>query len=320
MKLERPRNSAPARCLLRQAAVASKAMGGFIAIAIAVAAGVFGSHYFSSGHTRFTPLPHAPVAVASNLPPAPAHVVVVVEENKDFEAIVGNTRSAPYLNDLIARGALFTHSYGVAHPSQPNYLALFAGVTDTNGDRCPPHGIDPNAPNLATELRDAGRSFAGYSEDLPAPGSRACWAGTYARKHVPWADFTNVPVSENLPFSSLPSSYDRLPAVAFIIPNVLDDMHSASIARGDSWLRTHVGPLIDWAYSHDTLVIITCDESDEIVGNRIPTIFVGPMVRHGRYAQPITHYSVLRTIEDFYGLPRAGASAHAAAIEGIWKR
>jgi hypothetical protein len=262
----------------------------------------------------------AAIAAAPAAAAPPAHVVVVVEENKEYRDIAGNTRSAPYLNELMARGALFTRSYGVAHPSQPNYLAMFAGVTNTNGDGCPPDGIDTNAPNLATELRDAHRTFAGYSEDLPQAGSRTCWAGLYGRKHVPWAVFDNVLPSENLPLSSLPSNYGKLPAVSFIIPNMIDDMHSASIERGDAWLRTHVGPIVDWAMTHNTLVIITWDESDDAIDNHIPTIFVGPMVRHGRYDEPVTHYRVLRTIEDFYGLPHAGNSAGVPPISDVWVR
>jgi acid phosphatase len=298
-----------------------KSLGALTAVLIAVAVSIFGSRYFSSGHTRISDVPRSVVAaVAPDLPKAPSHVVVVVEENKEFGDIAGKTRSAPYLNALIARGALFTRSYGIAHPSQPNYVALFAGTPDTNGDHCPPAGIDTNAPNLATQLRAAHRSFAGYSEDLPQAGSRVCWAGQYARKHVPWADFDNVLPSENLPLSALPSSYDRLPTVSFIIPNLLDDMHSASIGRGDAWLRTHVGPIVDWARTHDTLVIVTWDESDDTVGNHIPTIFLGPMVRPGRYSDPITHYRVLRTIEDLYGLPHAGHAADVPPIAGIWLR
>jgi acid phosphatase len=137
---------------------------------------------------------------------------------------------------------------------------------------------------------------------------------------VPWADFDNVLPAENLPLSALPSSYDRLPTVSFIIPNLLDDMHSASIGRGDAWLRTHVGPIVDWARTHDTLVIVTWDESDDTVGNHIPTIFLGPMVRPGRYSDPITHYRVLRTIEDLYDLPHAGHAADVPPIAGIWLR
>lgn len=251
---------------------------------------------------------------------APSHVVIIVEENKEYSDIAGKTHDAPYLNDLIARGALFTQSFGVTHPSQPNYLALFAGITNTNGDGCPPDGIDDNAPNLATELRAAHRTFAGYSEDLPQTGSRVCWAGDYARKHVPWAVFDNVLPSENLPLTALPKSYDELPTVSFIIPNQLNDMHSASIERGDAWLRTNVGPLVNWAMKHNTLVIVTWDESDNAIDNHIPTIFIGPMVRAGRYSEPITHYRVLRTIEDMYGLQHAGDSAGVPPITDIWSR
>src|SRR5262249_5267358 len=60
--------------------------------------------------------------------PTPAHVVVVVEENHAYSEIIGS-RQAPYINALAhgTHAALFTRSYGVAHPSQPNYLYLFSG-------------------------------------------------------------------------------------------------------------------------------------------------------------------------------------------------
>lgn len=286
-----------------------------IAIGIAVA---LLSAKVHSGKTRLTQIPATIGLKTGTLPPAPAHVVIIVEENKQFSDITGNARSAPYLNALMKRAAVFTQSYGVAHPSQPNYLALFAGVTDTNGDGCPPAGINPLAPNLASELASAHRTFAGYAEDLPAIGSRACWSGQYARKHVPWADFFNVPSAQIAPFTALPK-FDALPTVSFIIPNLLNDMHSASIARGDRWLRERVGTLIAWADTHDSLVIVTWDESDTSIGNHIPTLFYGPMVRAGTYSQTVTHYRVLRTIEDFYRLGHAGASAGVPPITDVWR-
>src|ERR1039458_953297 len=55
------------------------------------------------------------------------HVVVVIEENHSFDEVVGNA-NMPYLNNtLIPQGALMTDSHGATHPSEPNYLALFAG-------------------------------------------------------------------------------------------------------------------------------------------------------------------------------------------------
>ncbi len=296
--------------------VTGKIIAAIIGAVLAVSGAI--AWHFRSSDTRLTTLPKTVSAALGSLPNAPAHVVIIVEENKDYSQIVGNTQDAPYLNELINRGALLTHSYAVGHPSQPNYLALFAGATDENGDGCPPSPLDTNGANLAQELTEAHRTFAGYSEDLPAPGSHACRSGNYARKHVPWVNFANVPESQNLPFSSLPG-YAQLPTVSFIIPNQIDDMHSASIARGDEWLKSHVGPLVDWAMNHDTLVIVTWDENNGFIGNHIPTIFVGPMVRPGHYPETVTHYSVLRTLEDLYGLGHAGASAGAAPITSIWR-
>ena len=72
------------------------------------------------------PTPGAAAASTGGVP-RPDHVVVVVMENRSFNEIIGNSR-APYINELARGGALFTQSYAVTHPSQPNYLALFSGV------------------------------------------------------------------------------------------------------------------------------------------------------------------------------------------------
>ncbi|MCL6442863.1 MAG: hypothetical protein K6T83_05295, partial [Alicyclobacillus sp.] len=122
---------------------------------------------------------------------APAHIVIVVEENHAYGEIVGNPK-APYINRLMREGATFTNYHGVEHPSQPNYLDLFSGSNQgVTSDSCP-HTF--TAPNLASELRAAGGTFAGYAEDLPSLGFTGCsngrlgtaWGATYARKHSPW--------------------------------------------------------------------------------------------------------------------------------------
>lgn len=43
------------------------------------------------------------------------------------------------------------------------------------------------------------------------------------------------------------------------------------------------------------------------------------MVRPGRYGQLITHYNVLSTIEDAYGVPRIGSAATSGRVTGVWK-
>jgi acid phosphatase len=257
-----------------------------------------------------------PLGAAPRELPRPAHVIVIVDENKAPWQLVGN-RDAPYINALIARGAFFTDSHGVMHPSLPNYLALFAGVTNTNGDGCPATGIDPGAPNLASELHDAHQTFAGYSEGLPHMGFTGCWAGNYARKHAPWVAFSNVAPSQNLSLSAFPS-YDKLPTVAFVVPDVEDDMHNGSIGEGDVWLAKWLPPLLAWAEKHDTLIVLTWDEGFDL-HNTIVTVFLGPMVRPGKYPEHIDHVNVLRTLEDLYRLPHAGRSGQALSIIDCWR-
>jgi len=136
--------------------------------------------------------------------PAPAHVVVVVEENHGYSQIIGSPQ-APYINTLASEGALFTSSYAITHPSQPNYLDLFSGANQGVTDDSCPHTF--TAGSLESELIGKGKTFAGYSEELPGVGSDVCTSGAYARKHAPWADFSKDPGSNNKPFSSFPTTF-----------------------------------------------------------------------------------------------------------------
>jgi hypothetical protein len=278
-------------------------------------------HGASAGSSALSASASPSSPAASSAPvaslPQPAHVVVVVMENHAYQQVIGSP-AAPFLNGLARRGALFTHSYAITHPSEPNYLALFSGSTQgVMSDACP---VTFTAPNLASGLLAAGKTFAGYAEGLPATGSPVCSVGNYARKHVPWADFRNIPASVNQPFTSFQGAdFSRLPTVSFVIPDLCNDMHDCSVATGDSWLRNHLGGFVSWAMTHDSLLIVTWDEDDGMAADQIPTIFVGQQVRPGSYSQRITHYSVLATIEAAYGLTRDGSAASTAPIDYIWQ-
>jgi hypothetical protein len=244
-------------------------------------------------------------------------VVVVVEENHTYSEIIGNP-AAPYINSLTndGHGALFTQSYGVTHPSQPNYLDLFAGSNQgLTTDTLPTH-TPFSTPNLGAELLARGRSFTGYAEGL----SPTATSGV----RTPWVDWVGtginrIPRADSKAFTSFPTAYSALPTMSFVIPSLADDMHDGSIAAGDTWLKDHLGGYVQWAITHNSLLILTFDEGDHVtVPNHIPTIFVGPMVQPGRYSETITHFNVLRTIEAMYGLPFAGASATAAPISNCW--
>nr|WP_264176014.1 alkaline phosphatase family protein [Effusibacillus dendaii] len=124
------------------------------------------------------------------------------------------------------------------HPSQPNYLDLFSGSNQGVTDDSCPHPF--SAPNLAAELIQAKLTFGGYSEDLPTVGFTGCSSPntrhpTYARKHNPWVNFTNVPTDVNMPFTNFPKDFSHLPTVSFVIPNLDHDMHDGTIKQADNF-------------------------------------------------------------------------------------
>jgi phosphatidylinositol-3-phosphatase len=250
--------------------------------------------------------------------PQPDHIVIVIAENQAYSALLENPEAA-YINALASQGALFTNSFALTHPSQPNYLGFFAGDTFGVGNEC----LDPfAAPNLGTALIDAGFTFIGYSESQPRVGYRVCDESAdypYAKRHNPWASLRNVPEDSNRPFTDFPSDYSNLPTVAIVVPNMLNNMHDGSIAEGDAWLQTHLDAYVQWAQANNSLLIVTWDEDDGSEGNRIVTLFIGPMVQPGQYDEAVDHYRVLRTIEDMYGLPAVGESANRTPIADVWQ-
>jgi acid phosphatase len=216
----------------------------------------------------------------------------------------------------MSQAAVLTRSYAVTHPSEPNYLALFSGSTyGITDDRCPVQLGD--TPNLGRQLLDAGFTFTGYSEGLPSAGFTGCSSGRYAAKHTPWVAFGNLPPPVNQPLTALPADFTQLPTVAWIIPDLCGDMHDCSISDGDTWMRTHIDAYAQWALTHHSLLLVTFDEDDNSADNRILTFIRGDGIRPGRYDMPVTHYGVLATIEDEYGLGRLGEAATATTITGI---
>jgi phosphatidylinositol-3-phosphatase len=224
----------------------------------------------------------------------PDHLVILIEENHGYNEIV-HSAEAPFINFLTTQGTLFTKYYAVSHPSEPNYLALFSGSTQgVHDDRV--HVF--NAPTLAGALQQAGLSFAGYAE-TGSPNS-----------HNPWETFTES-ANFGRPFSQFPESFDSLPTVSFVVPNLDNDMHDGSVARGDRWLKDHLAGYVAWAKTHNSLLIVTFDEDDGQEGNHVLTVIVGDHVPAGQNSTPSSHLSLLRTIEDMYGLPPLAESISA---------
>jgi hypothetical protein len=62
------------------------------------------------------------------------HIVIVVEENKDYEQIIFN-KDAAFISQLAADGALFTNMFGEEHYSQRNYFGSSPAPTSALDSR-----------------------------------------------------------------------------------------------------------------------------------------------------------------------------------------
>jgi hypothetical protein len=286
----------------------------------------------------------------------PDHVVVVIEQDRASDAI-GNV-NFPYLNSLASTGLYYTSAHGVSHPSEPNTAAIYSGSTQGVTDNARTHSFA--GANLARSLFDAGLSFTGYSENLPADGSQVTQAGDsqypdlYTRNLNPMAQFTDVgmlPTGQPRPNSAVnrtfnafkaisTTDYSSLPTVSYIVPNNLHSTHGSNEAypwagsadeqnndvlrrAADAWLRDNIDPYLQWARTHNSLLVVTQDEERWTGGtaqtvttlvNGDPDLFVA-----GTNSSSVNHYNLLRTIEDMYGLARLNNTATAApfATDGL---
>ena len=248
------------------------------------------------------------------------HAVVVMLENKDRSEVLGNS-AAPAFNAFARGGAVLSAFRGVTHPSLPNYLALVSGST---------HGITSDCttctvagPSLADTLAAKGLTWKTYAEGLPRPGWTGPYRGRYAKKHVPFLYFRRLLASPTALQSVVPLAQlardrkaGKLPSFSLVVPDLCHDMHDCSVATGDRWLKSFLPPLLKLP---GTAVFVVFDESDS-ADPGIPALALGTAVRPGsRYARAMSHYGLLRTIEDGFGLPRLGRSARAAPVTGIWR-
>jgi phosphatidylinositol-3-phosphatase len=254
---------------------------------------------------------------ATPSPPAAAskesRVVVIVMENREYGRILGNSK-APYLNRLARDGGVATRFFGTRHPSLPNYIALTSGSTFTIQSDCKYCHI--KATNIVDQFEAAHVSWKAYIEDMPTFCYGGAVAGNYAKKHNPFAYYDTVTrdparCRRVVPATELRGDIrtGRLPRFVWITPNLCDDMHNCKVGDGDRWLASVVPPLLRSLGPHGFLAITWDEGSSDLgccryaVGGHIATLLVGPDVRPGgRMTRPADHYSLLRTIEQAFGL------------------
>jgi acid phosphatase len=249
-------------------------------------------------------------------------------ENHSYEQIIGS-REAPYLNALTRSHGLATGFYAIYHPSLPNYLALVAGATMGCTDDDCRGGYD--GPTLAGQLRKKGLTWAGFFEGLPARGYTGDDTGEYIRHHDPFVYFKEVTASAFMrasirPMADLKPSLSNPPSFSLVVPDNRHNMHDGPISAADAWAATYVAMVLrSRAFRDHGAVFVTWDEGRRsdvsgccgpaIHGGHIATIVVGSGARRG-FRSPVPHstYSLLRTIENGFGLPALRLAGGPAAV------
>jgi len=281
---------------------------------------------------------------ASSQPPSDAqpgkhfdHVVIVVLENQGSREALAD----PNIASLVKGGAWFSNYHGLAHPSLPNYLAMVAG--STFGVEHDHLSAPLKSPSIVDRLEAKGLSWKAYAEDYPG----RCFLGNeageghltprakptpiYAKKHVPLLAFVSI---QNNPARCArvvnarefmrDARSGHLPNYSFYSPNVFNDGHDTSLEVSSEWLSKFVQSLRGTLGMHQrTLLVVTWDEGGEEDShhNQVLTILLGDVITPGRYDERLTHYSLLRTIEDNFGLePLAKGDRTASAMPAsVWR-
>jgi hypothetical protein len=271
-----------------------------------------------------TPAP-APTAPPSTKVPNFSHVYVIIFENKEYSSIVGSSQ-APYINSLVAKYGLSTGFTAERHPSEPNYIALTSGSTQGIAD----DGVyNLSVNNLFDQVTASGRTWHAYQQGYPGncfTGSSSSAvvdgvgkSGAYVRKHNPAISYKSISGSSTK-CANITNLAGFNPAAAnfeFITPNMINDMHDGTVADGDNFLKAFLPKITTSTAFANSVVFVTFDEGTSAVngGGHIVTIAITPKMTAGyKTSAAYTHYSMLRTVEQAWGLSCLGSAASATPM------
>jgi acid phosphatase len=267
--------------------------------------------------------------------PKSRHVVIVMEENRGYTSVVGDTSAWPHLNALIGKGALATHYYASTHPSIGNYFMLTTGKILTNNDNATRVW---NVDSIARRMLSSGVSFRIYAEGIPQ-GYVGGNTGLYLIRHEPFAMLSDIANNKTVanahiyPFTQFAAdvAHGTLPQYSFIVPNVDDDGHNGTSQQADTWLESKVITPLSTSSAFKTggdgFLAVNFDEaatSDTAHGGgHVAAVMWGPIVK-ARYKQTSStvyqHPSMLRTEMELMGLSNPpGAAASAPVMTEFFK-
>ena len=266
---------------------------------------------------------------------------------------------APYLSALARDHVRHTAFHGITHPSLGNYIGLISGQTPSALDRrnCPsyPACVRPG-PTIVEQLEERGLTWRGYFESMPRACARPSgsideYQVGYATRHNPFVYFQGIVGDEEYCRSHVVpldphwaiDLKSTAPSFALIVPDTCNDGHDANCKPNrtrlqvfDEWLKDRVPPILEFLDHHPrSALFITFDESEGSDaaaccgetsgsgGGHIDLVMVAPGLERApghRVTEPANLYSLLRTLQDAFGLAPLGRAKDVAPITDLFTR
>jgi hypothetical protein len=295
-----------------------------------------------------TPLPNGVL-------PHFTHVFVIMLENRGYAQVIGNPH-APYLNHLAASAGLATKYTGVAHPSQPNYLAAISGSTFGVHDD---NDVTLQARNLVDQLEEHGMTWKAYMQSISqcaSPLESFCGHDRYARKHNPFVSFSDIQSNPNRMRQIVDTSAmaadlasGQVANFVWISPDQCHDMHGLALpssdpcsglnpdaltTQGDTYTQATMDAIMGspaWSSADGSSVIfVTWDENEGVSvdnsgccgvssgGGHVVMIAIS-QVKSGSRTSSVAynHYSLLATIQQSWGVGCLEATCDTAEVHPL---
>jgi phospholipase C len=270
----------------------------------------------------------SPAASPAGSPGHVRKILVIMEENHSIQQVFPG--GMPYLWSLAQRYAYATDWSDVAHPSLPNYLAIFAGSAFNDPQDCAPApGCNYPGPSVFGQALARGESAKAYEESMPGLCA-AGFAGEYDVNHNPWAYFPSEAAScrandvpAGTPASGALAADVRagaLPDVGLVTPNLLHDGHDGTPAQADAWLRSWVPALMsgpDWR-SGRLAITVVFDEGETT--EQVPFVLMAPGLSGVKISESANQYALTRLIDAVIGAPplrQADGATDVAPLLGV---
>lgn len=287
------------------------------------------------------------------------HVFVIIGENTDYQHLT-TTNAPYLTTTILPSSAWFENYYAATHWSQANYVALTSGQFTACEQADKGYACRDSVDNVFHQLDGAGKSWKVWLEagsakcDTGSGGTCTSndpcpLTGFYTTGNPP-IDFTNISYPEclanDVPAGTPDDGMTTLNAdlatghvgdFNLVIPNGCDDGEgncapvNNRYTQFDDFLAREV-PLIEAspAFGRDGAIVITYDEDQRMggiaaknglgSGGHTVCALISPLVRPGDYPTQTYSYSVLRTIQDGFGLgPYLGSAAQVGPLPVTWK-